>query len=122
METWPGSDVLDSHMILYTKEQKIEVLKCLAERLGLTALDSASDSFSLCDCIALRDWIQTSNNGIERMKIAIEAIAPVLAGLLIPPQICLKMSREEKVGVVRSRVVKLDSVITRAGNRRDMHR
>ena len=74
----------------------------------------------MCDCIALRDWIQTSNNGIERLKTGIETIAPVLSGLLIPSQIRLKMSREEKVGVVRSRVVELDCVITRAGNRRGM--
>ena len=51
------------------------------------------------------------------MKTGIEAIAPVLDGLLIPSQIRLKMSREEKVGVVRSRVVELDYGITRAGNR-----
>ena len=31
------------------------------------------------------------------MKTDIEAITPVLAGLLIPSQIRLKMSREEKV-------------------------
>ena len=54
------------------------------------------------------------------MKTGIEALAPVLAGLLIPLQIRLKMSREEKVGVVRSRVVELDCVITRASNRRGM--
>ena len=34
-------------MILYTKEQKIEILKCLVERLDLTVLDPASISF-LC--------------------------------------------------------------------------
>ena len=75
------ADVLKAHMICYAKKQNIEILKCLAERSDLIVLELASISFLVCDCIALRDWIQTSNNGIERLKTGIEAIAPVLTGL-----------------------------------------
>ena len=107
-------------MITFTKMQKIAILKRLAETLDLIVIDSASVSLSVYDCIALRDWIQTSNNGIERLKTGLEAIAPALAGLVIPPSIRLKIAREEKAGVIRSRVVELDCVLTRTCNRRGM--
>ena len=107
---------MNVRMIAYTTTQKIEISKC-----DLIVINPASTSLSIYDCIALCDWIQTSNNGIEHLKTGLDAITPALSSLVFPLSIHLKISRKEKVGVTRSRVVELDCVITRAGNCQGMH-
>ena len=107
-------------MTLYSKAQCIDILKCLAERFGLLVLNLNEISLSVYDCIAIQDWVQTSNNGLYCMKQSIKALAPALASVMFPVGILVKVSCEEKDGVIRSRVVELDCIITRAGNCRTM--
>ena len=79
------ADIIEAHMRLYSKAQCIDILKCLAKRTGLVVLNLNEISISVYDCIAIRDWVQTSNNGLYRMKQSIEALAPALARVMFPP-------------------------------------
>ena len=54
------ADILEARMALYSKEQVLEILECLAERYGLIIINPDKIRLSVHDCIALRDHIQTS--------------------------------------------------------------
>ena len=114
------ADIIEGRMVPYSKEHTIDILKCLGDRLGLVVLDPNEISLSIHDLIAIRDWVQTSNNGLYRMKQSIEALAPALAGKMFPAGILVKVSNEDKAGAIRVRVIELDCVITRTNNRRGM--
>ena len=51
---------------------------------------------SVADCIALRHYVGVANNSLQRLKQVIEALVPVLTGLLLPPNVRNKVGLEEE--------------------------
>ena len=93
-----------------------EVMTKLAESRGYLLLKKNELVLTVSDCIALRDWTGVANNGLHRMKQAIESLRPVLRGLLLPSCIRNKVRIEERRGVILPRVVEVSCTLTRKGN------
>ena len=103
-----------------SKEHFGSILKMIGHRSGFIIADHGELMLSVAQCVAIRDHIGTGSNGLYRLKQGLEALVPVLKGLLIPSNIRNKMTLKEREGVVPSRVVEVNCTITRKGNRRGM--
>ena len=73
-------------------------------------IDHAELSLSVAQCVAVQDHIVTSTNGLYRPKEVLEALIPVLKGLLTPPIIQKKVAKKEREGFVLSRMIEVDNV------------
>ena len=82
-----------------------DIMKHVAEDRGYLVLDKNKLMLSVANCIALRDYFGVANNGLQRLKQSIEALAPVLKGLLLPPNVHNKVGLVEKKGVILPCVV-----------------
>ena len=96
------------------------VMKAMAKRSGLFVIEHEKLLLSVADCIAVRDHLGIGTNGLYRLKQALEALVPFLKGLLIPPSIINKVSREERVGVIPCRVFEMNCLLNKKLNKRDM--
>ena len=103
-----------------SKEHFGSILKMIGHRSGFIVVDHGELMLSVAQCVAIRDHIGTGSNGLYRLKQALEALLPVLKGLLIPPNIRNKMSIKEREGVVPLWVAEVNCTITQKGNRRGM--
>ena len=95
-----------------SKEHFGSILKMIGHRSGFIVVDHGELMLSVAQCVAIRDHIGTGSNGLYRLKQALEALLPVLKGLLIPPNIRNKMTIKEREGVVPSRVAEVNCTIT----------
>ena len=93
------------------------MLKKMLERVDHIAIHRNALLLAPAQCIAIHEFIGTSTNGFYRFKQAIEALVPEIKGRLIPSSIIQKLSATEHRGVIRSRVVEANCIITRKGNR-----
>ena len=76
----------------------------------------------MAQCVAVQDHIITSTNGLYRLKDVLEALIPVLKGLLVPPNIQNKVAKKEREGFVPSWVIEVNYILTQKGNRRGICR
>ena len=83
-------------------------------------IDHVELSLFVAQCVAVQDHIITSTNGLCRLKEVLEALIPVLKDLLVPPNIQNKFTKKEREGFVPSRVIKVNGILTKKGNRQGM--
>ena len=70
-----------------SKENIGSILKVIAEKSGLLILDHDELLLSVAQHVAVSDHVGTDTNSIYQLKQAIEALLPVLKGLLLLPNI-----------------------------------
>ena len=63
------------------------VLNMIAHRSGLLIVDHCELLLSVAQCVVLRDHVGTGTNGLYQLKQALEALLPILKGLLLPSNI-----------------------------------
>ena len=103
-----------------SKEHFGSILKMIRHSSCFIVVDQRELMLSVAQCVVIGDHIGTGSNGLYRLKQALEALLPVLKGLLIPPNIRNKMTIKEPEGVVPSRVAEVNNTITQKGNRRGL--
>ena len=71
------------------------ILKRIAHK-SFFIVDHFAITLTVAECVAIRDVIGTGNYGLYRLNQLIEALSPMLKGILIPPNIRNALSSLEK--------------------------
>ena len=111
---------LSSSFEYLSKTKMTTILAIIARKHGFALIEEASLLLSVADCIAVRDHVGLGNNGLHRLKQAIEALVPFLKGILIPPSIINKVACEERSGVIPCRVYEMNCLLNKKLNKRNM--
>lgn len=92
-------------------------LRSLAKVFGYSILKNSDVRLDANQCVALRDHMKATTNGIYRLKQSLDAFIPGLQ--IIPPNVRQIISSAERKGVIPSRVELItDLQITKVGNKR----
>ena len=102
------------------KDNLIVMLKIIAKKSGLFMARKTDLQLSLPQCIAMQDHFKGGTNSLYRIKQALKTFAPDLKGTLLPSNIRHHVSLMERDGVILSKAVDINCVITKIGNKRGM--
>ena len=99
-------------------KQKKKIFEKLAQNNDYVLISINDLAFTPAEIMIIRNHLQTSTRGANRLKQVVEVLRPELKGLLFPPQILQLLHELETSGVVPVSCKKVELQISRDDNKR----